>query len=532
MPRRAPELVEPRRARPPPRAAAPGAAAHGHQARALAQPAPARPTPRAVRRTAPRADAAPAGSSVDGGLRRDRPRRRRLRLRQRVAPPPRAPRALRARRPARHLRRVAGLHGRRRLRPARAVAVRRLGRGAGARAGTRRSTGHEVDDDWWRVHPGRAPAGRPRPSRSATSATTRPTPSPAGPAPGCRPRPSGRRSPAGDAGRRAATSSTRARLHPRPAGPGPAPLFGDVWEWTSERLQPLSRASARRPGAVGEYNGKFMVNQIRAAGRLVRHPARPRPGHLPQLLPAVGAAGPSPASGWPATSDQRQSSASTTARGASAVPSTSSPTVDCTCRRPRRRNDVRSGLTADPKCLPPVWFYDDRGQPSCSTRSPGCPSTTRPAPSARSSTTTPRRSPRGRAPTPWSSSAPAPATRPGSCSTPCSCHRTAAALRAARRQRRHPVGGGAGIWPRSTPAWPCTPWWATSTTTSTALPRGGRRLVAFLGGTIGNLDPDQRRRFLFELADCSMATATGCLLGTDLVKDRTGWSPPTTTAPG
>ncbi|MHB8437898.1 MAG: L-histidine N(alpha)-methyltransferase [Acidimicrobiales bacterium] len=50
------------------------------------------------------------------------------------------------------------------------------------------------------------------------------------------------------------------------------------------------------------------------------------------------------------------------------------------------------------------------------------------------------------------------------------------------------------------------------------VPRGGRRLVAFLGSTIGNLVPDQRRKFLFDL-DCVMSKGDTLLLGTDLVKD-------------
>ncbi|MTE22424.1 L-histidine N(alpha)-methyltransferase [Streptomyces sp. TRM43335] len=50
------------------------------------------------------------------------------------------------------------------------------------------------------------------------------------------------------------------------------------------------------------------------------------------------------------------------------------------------------------------------------------------------------------------------------------------------------------------------------------LPTGGRRLVAFLGGTIGNLLPAQRAHFLRTLAR-SMAPGDGLLLGTDLVKD-------------
>jgi L-histidine N-alpha-methyltransferase len=51
-----------------------------------------------------------------------------------------------------------------------------------------------------------------------------------------------------------------------------------------------------------------------------------------------------------------------------------------------------------------------------------------------------------------------------------------------------------------------------------AIPGGGRRLVAFLGGTIGNLAPKQRALFLSEVASL-LAPGDGLLLGTDLVKD-------------
>jgi L-histidine N-alpha-methyltransferase len=46
----------------------------------------------------------------------------------------------------------------------------------------------------------------------------------------------------------------------------------------------------------------------------------------------------------------------------------------------------------------------------------------------------------------------------------------------------------------------------------------GPRLVAFLGGTVGNLYPDQRREFLARLA-ALMAPGDSLLLGTDLVKE-------------
>jgi L-histidine Nalpha-methyltransferase len=50
------------------------------------------------------------------------------------------------------------------------------------------------------------------------------------------------------------------------------------------------------------------------------------------------------------------------------------------------------------------------------------------------------------------------------------------------------------------------------------LPTGDRRLTAFLGGTIGNLEPGPRADFLAALRD-STRTGDWLLLGTDLVKD-------------
>jgi L-histidine N-alpha-methyltransferase len=50
------------------------------------------------------------------------------------------------------------------------------------------------------------------------------------------------------------------------------------------------------------------------------------------------------------------------------------------------------------------------------------------------------------------------------------------------------------------------------------LPAGGSRLIAFLGGTIGNFAPRQRAAFLASIAE-TMAPGDHLLLGTDLVKD-------------
>jgi len=50
------------------------------------------------------------------------------------------------------------------------------------------------------------------------------------------------------------------------------------------------------------------------------------------------------------------------------------------------------------------------------------------------------------------------------------------------------------------------------------IPTGGRRIVAFLGGTIGNLPPAKRADFLAQVA-ASLGPEDALLLGTDLVKD-------------
>ncbi len=51
------------------------------------------------------------------------------------------------------------------------------------------------------------------------------------------------------------------RFHPQPACDGASQFFGDVWEWTQSAYNayPGYRPPA---GALGEYNGKFMVSQL------------------------------------------------------------------------------------------------------------------------------------------------------------------------------------------------------------------------------------------------------------------------------
>jgi ergothioneine biosynthesis protein EgtB len=51
------------------------------------------------------------------------------------------------------------------------------------------------------------------------------------------------------------------RFHPQPARDGASQFFGDVWEWTQSAYSPYP--GYRPPaGALGEYNGKFMVSQL------------------------------------------------------------------------------------------------------------------------------------------------------------------------------------------------------------------------------------------------------------------------------
>jgi ergothioneine biosynthesis protein EgtB len=74
-----------------------------------------------------------------------------------------------------------------------------------------------------------------------------------------------------------ANLADRGAFHPLPAADAasnePVQMFGDVWEWTqsSYGAYPVYRPL---PGAVGEYNGKFMCNQYVLRGGSCVTPAR------------------------------------------------------------------------------------------------------------------------------------------------------------------------------------------------------------------------------------------------------------------
>jgi ergothioneine biosynthesis protein EgtB len=75
---------------------------------------------------------------------------------------------------------------------------------------------------------------------------------------------------------RAGASADGDRFHPAVASDGrPARLLGDVWEWTRSAHAPYPGYHPS-PGALGEYNGKFMANQLVLRGGSCATP----PGHV------------------------------------------------------------------------------------------------------------------------------------------------------------------------------------------------------------------------------------------------------------
>jgi L-histidine Nalpha-methyltransferase len=179
--------------------------------------------------------------------------------------------------------------------------------------------------------------------------------------------------------------------------------------------------------------------------------------------------------------------------------------------------DVRVGLTAEHKWLPPVWFYDDRGSQLFDeiTRLPEY-----------YPTRAERRLLQDHAPE-IALAAQADTLVELGAGTCDKSRVLLDALEATGRLRRYvPLDVSDGtLWTAATALADEYPGLFVHAVVGDfhlhidRVPSEGKRLVAFLGSTIGNLTPEQRRRFLFDL-DCTMAHEDRLLLGTDLVKDR------------
>lgn len=180
------------------------------------------------------------------------------------------------------------------------------------------------------------------------------------------------------------------------------------------------------------------------------------------------------------------------------------------------RKDVLAGLTSVPKSLPPKWFYDERGS-GLFERITGLPEY---YPTRAEREILERHAPEIAAASPVET-----LIELGSGSST----KTPLLITALQEQGRlrqymavdvsdSALLGAAGHLAERFPDLELKAVAADFEHQLHVLPQQGHRMVAFLGGTIGNLDPEQRSLFLSDIQDLLGPGGGSLLVGTDLVK--------------
>ena len=298
-------------------------------------------------------------------------------------------------------------------------------------------------------------------------------------------------------------------------------MLGDVWEWTASRLPPY-------PGFVAfpyrEYSEVFFGAEYKVlrGGSWATAP-RGRAHHVPQL----GLPDPPPDLRRLPLRPGRLSRRPRDPTVDRTLPEDPCPTRHAHAdhrrapppRRPRRGAAARRRRrpARQPKELPPKWFYDERGSQLFDeiTRLPEYYPTRRETEILRREADTIAARTGADTLVELGSGT---STKTRSCSTPC------AGAGPLRRFVPFDVERGARCAMRPTRWPPDYPGIEVHAVVGDFehhlghLPGGGRRLVAFLGGTIGNLDPAERATLPGRPAG-RLAPGDSFLLGTDLVKD-------------